>query len=474
MTSIAELIRQPPVGGAQVSYGANHWDLDFVWDESNWDGDLWIAVEMAVPSASATSEWDVAEWDVDVWSEPEWLDVTDWVQGVEWRRGGNPGEQPDPGELTMWLDNTSGRFVPWSPNPFTAPTYMGAGTLMRVSVHDGAGWWQPQMTAVSTSWNRRRQSQGQVHWVEITALDASSQLANLRQWPVAAEGAGDTVSQRVTRLLDAAGWAFGVDLGDVAAQTAITLQATTMTGSRLEELRVLADAFDGRFGVGRDGRATIGRTPGRWLADGVFSAVLSTHAARYTDAGPDDVPVGLWDVDSWDGTSWAGDIWVGPLVGTVHLPYEADSMEEANDDEAIVTVVNVSAAGGTEYEYTAAAGPVGQYGWGFTVDRKDLPYQLSGQAAWGEDLANRILGRGVHAVRPVTCTIDAGWSRQQLVAIALLDHDRLVNVLSPDVAFTDARICEVAHALHLANGEFTWTAEIFFDVSDTYAWEAMP
>lgn len=476
MTSLAELVLTPPVGGtgAQISHTAKHWDIDFVWDVSNWDGDLWIAVEMAVPTASATSLWDVAVWDVDVWSEPQWLDLTCYVQGVQWRRGGSPGEQPDPGELTMWLDNTSGMFVPWSPTPFTSPAYMGAGTLIRVSVHDSAGWWQPQIVAVSTGWNRRRESQGQVHWVEIGAVDASSSLEGVKQWPVPAEGVGDSVSERFARLLDAAGWAYGYDAGTVDEQTPITLQATTMEGSRLEELRTLADAFDGRFSVARDGRAVIGRTPGRWLADGVFSAVLSTHSARYSSEVPGEPEgIGVWDESVWDGALWAGDPWVGTVTGTVHLPYEADSMEEANDDEALVTVVNVSADGGEEYEYFEPTA-VARYGRGFTVERTDLPYEVSGELAWGGDLATRILSRGLHKIRPLACTIDAGWSFAQLVAIATLDHDLLVNVLSPDVAFTDARICEVEHRLILANGSFTWMADISLDVSDTYSWRAAP
>lgn len=474
MTAVADLLQYPPTGGAQIRQTAKHWDIDFVWDVSNWDGDLYLTVEMAVPSASATSLWDVAIWDVDVWSEPQWLDLTCYVQGVEWRRGGDPGEQPDPGQLTMWLDNTAGQFVPWSPAPFTSPAYMGAGTLIRVSVHDNTGWWLPQCTVVSTAWNRRREQQGQVHWVEVSAVDASSQLEGVAQWPVTPVGAGESVSARFARLLDAAEWPYGYDAGAVDAQTPITLQATAMEGPRLEELRLLADAFDGRFGVGRDGVATIGRTPGRWLADGVFSAVLSTHSARYADPLPGDEPAGVWDVGVWDGAVWGGDPWAGTLTGTVHLPYEADSMEEANDDEALVTVVNVSAEGGTEYEHLADAGRLDRYGRGFTVDRTALPYQLSGEAAWGEDLADRILGRGGHTIRPLGCTIDAGWSWAQLIAVARLDHDLLVNVLSPDVAFTDARICEVEHHLTLDNGSFTWTVDISLDVSDTYSWSPAP
>lgn len=472
MTALAELVALPPVAGtgAQIAHGAKHWDVDFVWDQTSWDGDLWLAVEMAVPAAAETSLWDVGEWDVDVWTQPEWLDVTCWVQGADWVRGGSPGEQPDPGELTMWLDNTDGQFVPWSAHPFTSPAFMGAGTLMRISLYDGAGMWEPQITAVSTSWNRRRESRGQVHWVEVTAVDASSQLQRVSEWPVAAVGAGETVSARFARLLDEAGWVYGYDAGDVDSQTPITLQATTLEGPRLEELRLLADAFDGRFGVTRGGQATIGRTPGRWLADGVFAAVLSTCFARYTDVSPDGVPVGAWDSGVWDETSWAGDIWVGPLTGTAHIAYEADSMEEANDDEVIVAVVNVSAAGGTEYSYDDPV-LVDRHGRGFSVERTGLPYELSGQLAWGSDLAGRILGRGVHAVHPVTCSLDAGWGRASLIAISRLDHDLLVNVLSPDVAFTDARISEVAHHLRLENGAYTWTADVAFDVSDTYSWE---
>lgn len=290
MAAIDELLLRPPkaLSGIVVreSSVTGLWD-EFDWDDGYWDAPdgLRFVVEMAVPAPLGAALWGVARWGVDRWSRAEWQDLTCRFQGVEWTRGGSPGGDDDPGELTVQLDNSDGRLLPWSADPFTAPAYMGAGTLMRVSVisdgPDPVVWW-PQIVAVSSAWNETPIAGGQASWVSVPGFETISRLARVKPFAVTPVGAGDTATARFLRLLAAAEWKYGSDTTPIA--TANTYQATDLSAERLGELRDLARSWDARLRSDAQGRATMART-GTALVDAEGREIVLSNECGVREAG---------------------------------------------------------------------------------------------------------------------------------------------------------------------------------------------
>ena len=160
----------------------------------------------------------------------------------------------------------------------------------------------------------------------------------------------------------------------------------------------------------------------------------------------------------------------GMVDDELHIPYVADSFEYANDDEMAVSVVLVANEGGYEAVFDDAVLKE-RFGWVDTDVGLNVTPAI--QAAVAAELADRILTRAALTVRPVVCTLDSGNGPAVLDTIIRLEVDHKVHVQQPGVRFSNARVCEVAHAVTPNGSGVRWTADVGFDVTVDYSWEAV-
>lgn len=233
------------------------WDM-FNWDLENWSYPTWkLAVELWVPNEQNNSLWDLGLWDQAVWSDVGWIDVTDYMQGLQVTRGSYPGERPQVGTITLSLTNKAPYpFSPWSTDPYLAPSYMGPGTLIRVSLHDPVQTlWQPMFAGIVEDWQEETfSSLSHVGRVTITAAETLMLLARIDEFEQSLVGDADTPEQRITRLLEAADWAYGFTSTSTSTEPLIS---TVMAGNRITECYLVADSIDGIFRTARNGYALL-------------------------------------------------------------------------------------------------------------------------------------------------------------------------------------------------------------------------
>lgn len=346
--------------------------------------DWLLAVQAVIPRAD-DSAWDVAQWGSDEWSDLSWTDLSPWVRGCEWHRGaGAPGARPEIGELRITMDDRQGRWSPWGSAatnvvvddvddivvdgeavelggpgfPTLLPPGFGPGTIVRVVAHEPTkGWWVPQFAGKVESWPLTATGVGADKFVTVTVIETVSALAKVDDLALGAlEGFGENATNRINRLLVAAGWRYGF-LSELA--TFWPMQSTDMAVNRLTECYLTADSSDADFLTHRTGQA--------WL----------------TDVDPRNHPVfGSLDVARWDEVVWGRSLWSVPLdelwttarlasvfysgvefhpeeVGEgrtitvdgrrpVRLVYDADSFRMANDVHQIRNHILIARSGGTE------------------------------------------------------------------------------------------------------------------------------
>lgn len=130
--------------------------------------------------------------------------------------------------------------------------------------------WTPLFTGVVESWNESI-GDGRNHRIDVTCVDTLSLLAKINTLEIGAIGTGDTLAERTERLLDAAGWKFGMctaweGADDTGTSATYTLQSTTMANNRLGELKLSAvSARYAEVTCNPDGRYSYGMPP--FMAD---------------------------------------------------------------------------------------------------------------------------------------------------------------------------------------------------------------
>lgn len=269
----------------------------------------------------------------------EWWDVTPDFIGVEWTRGTSPTGQGFPranvGVLNLQLQNGDNFYSPWNQsigtvtdgaNVITATMFREwfPGAVIRAVFFkttsatsystNGTGVtsitrtdWQPVFTGLVEAWEESILYGRNI--VQVTAVETMSLLAAITKPAQSAVGAGDTLSQRIVRLMTDAGWQFGVtDAGYYGSGTnyndlaGYTLQATTMAANRLAEAvlsgesilntQILSDV-DGSLRIGVPtgvSYTNIANGSGKGLAGRIVhvktssTAVLATDVARFPNA----------------------------------------------------------------------------------------------------------------------------------------------------------------------------------------------
>jgi hypothetical protein len=173
-------------------------------------GDLELAVEMAI-GGSGVNGWDQSAWDFAAWASDTsggWVDVTCDTSEVTLASGASA---PD-GLLTAINGTTGGvtlhgdQYNPWAPPQ--APGLLGPAVPVRLRWrHVGDASFQTAFTGVTDGWPFDRAS----GTAPIPILNATGLLANMTlptQTP--AVGQGETIDQRMNRILNAAAWSTGL------------------------------------------------------------------------------------------------------------------------------------------------------------------------------------------------------------------------------------------------------------------------
>jgi hypothetical protein len=207
-----------------------------------------LTVELGMASAfSSVALWDVAEWDVDVWGpDIVWTDVSAYVRSVRtnWQRSRQLDRQPS-ATCQLVLSNGDGRFSPANPS---GDYVVGGQTQIRPRVPlritcEWMGVTYPIFRGVTTRWHDEFPSAAADGVTTVEASDLLDVLARITLPTVEAVGAGDTVAERLARLLNAAGLNVETrfDVGDA------TMQATTMGAGLLSLMQLTCDSDGGLF-----------------------------------------------------------------------------------------------------------------------------------------------------------------------------------------------------------------------------------
>jgi len=214
---------------------------------------------------------------------PIWEDVSQWVRSAAIRRGSSRIDSPvvryEPGTCSVVLSNADRRFDPSNTDgPYVDGDGVSQVRPMR-AVRIRAQWDNqiyPLFYGYADAWD--------VDWREpsdsvctLTATDAFKVLANIKRIPQAPVGAGETTSARINRILDSAAWPA---TDRMIGTGTVTVQATTLEGSALDELWLTSDTEIGELYVDGAGRV---RFRGRSQITGDTRS--ATSQATFGDGG---------------------------------------------------------------------------------------------------------------------------------------------------------------------------------------------
>lgn len=210
-------------------------------------------VEMGVGSIytdSSTAQWDVTEWDEpgEHWASDQsyWYDVTCHVREVSTFAGRERAiDQFEIGTATIVMDNTSG----WADYPITMGDLETIETLLVVRpgrairvgvIAFGTRYvlWGGFIDAANPTYEA-----GTAAMMTLECIDAKGDAGRTEIQSLAAPvGAGETVTQRITRILNMAGWpAYRRDIDSAG----IALRANEMGGQAVDLLDQAADSAGG-------------------------------------------------------------------------------------------------------------------------------------------------------------------------------------------------------------------------------------
>lgn len=350
---------------------------------------------------------------------PRWMDITPDCQGISWQRGGAPGQRPIAGEMTLRLDNRQHKYHPWQ------SLYYGPGTLLRAVISDGMRICSYQFTGLVQKWVEDGEGLEAYAWVDINVWEVQFLLNEVNDNALISPiGAGDDLLARFNRLLAQAAWAFGLN---VFTTQHATFQATNLSQDVATEAYLTVDSVDATLWSGKDGTLYV---RDRSRGSGI-----------------------LWEIDWPD--------------------MHPDAAKNANDDERILSEVNLARTGGTEVNYSNPT-LAGRYQKRSTK-RDGLITQAEAADADLARVAAGILGRADQTYRPVSLGLDSGQNhiaRRLLVEAELTDRltiDRLVGG-EHRVVFSRYAICAISVGVMVSAAGTHWSGDIGLDIETDSDW----
>jgi hypothetical protein len=353
---------------------------------------------------------------------PRWVDLTHSTEGLTWNRGGEPAERPIAGEMNIRLNNDHDEWSPW-----TSP-FFGPGTMIRCAIGDETTL-LAQFCGTSISWNEASAGLEAYNWVDIVVWENMFLLSEVNDHALdGVIGGGDTFTQRVDRLLDQAEWAFG---REIMSTSAAHFQASDFAQDVATNLYLTVDSVDVVVFSDKDG-------------------MLMFH-----DRG-----VG-------SGISWE-----------LHQPdQDTDSIVTANDDDRILSSVDLARVGGTviTYENHGIAGKYQRR----SQTRTDLITVAEPGDADLARVADGMLSRARQTYRPVTFAIESGQGVNQSRLIVEADiTDRLTLFTGlphhDQLQFSNYSICGMAIEVQFGGGGVYMRGTFTMDIEADSAWEVIP
>jgi hypothetical protein len=235
------------------------------WTSPGWTGTISLYVELGLPSpGSGVALWDEAEWDTGTWgADAVWTDVSAYVRGITTNRAvARESNAYNAGTCSVLLDNADLRFTEENASgPFFGQIGSGVPLRIRAAITfpdaTMAAW--PIFVGRIDDWDDTYPNVGAASTVTVTASDVFEQLAAFDGFEQTPRGAGELAGVRIQRILDNAG-----HTGDRNIDTGTTtMQATTLAGNALTELKLTADSEGGALWVEADGTVTFAGRYGR-------------------------------------------------------------------------------------------------------------------------------------------------------------------------------------------------------------------
>lgn len=178
-----------------------------------------------------------------------WTDISDFVLAVSTRRGSNRVASPivryETGTATIVLDNSDRRFDPTNlagPYVVAGVTQVTPMRAVRVRV-SYLGITYDIFRGFADEW-RLSYDLPSMSTVVLTASDAFKVLGNIDRAAGASVGGGEDSGARINRILDSANWPATERIINTGSSN---LQATTLSGNVLTELRLVEDSELGQF-----------------------------------------------------------------------------------------------------------------------------------------------------------------------------------------------------------------------------------
>lgn len=448
-----------------------------------------LAVEMYAPTRNTRWGRDAVSYPNgnpgDTWDNAKWVtkgfrDITADVRGISWRRGADEwAGRPAVGVCTLTLDNRSSVWDPLeltpldelatTPGPIKSDAFR-PGTFIRIGVHATGGttppfdWtggiasgWVPLFAGVVESWPTPTSGRGADRFAEVTLVETVSLLAKVDENALASVvGNDDTPRERITRLLEAAHWAFG-GLADASLtagydDTIDKLQSTDMSLNRLAECYLTADSAGLVFHTHPSGlpflRPHVDLDPN----DARGAAAVDVYTNPYAD----DAPAG-WDVFQAHPAE----------PNTDAVMYAADSLRTRNDDDGYITGYYLANVGVTS-SASEAPSEADRARWGYRVyQRTDLICKNVTTAEWA--LSQRLPRTHRGLVRADSIDLHSGLPGT-FPAIFIHELGDLVRVYpgADEVPYFDAHIDWMEHQItpRQPGQGVIWTARYGFGLSD--------
>ena len=364
----------------------------------------------------------LGEWRVEVFLR-RWVDATSDVRGLSTSRGSRTvsgiTRRTEAGTVTIELLN---RARQWDP---TQNTDWYTGVPLRITVSNGSAM-VPVFTGRVVDIELQWRSYGLDPMVTVTAADAVSVLSQMDLAAVAAVGAGETASARITRILDAAGWPVGdrdISGGGVA------LAATTLEGSVWDQVGTVVDAEVGDCWVRADGVVAF-----RTFAQALNGASSMSFA------------------DDGTGTAYAD----------VQMVYS---------DEQLINRVIYALAGSPTITTLSDTGSAGKYTSGLysTLNVTDLPFSTQALAdAWAQ-LALYIGAEPELRVDTVTL-LPRGNTAMIATLLALEIASKVTVVINPMGGGTITQSCWVRGISHEVTADGVWRCTLSLQSAARYAY----
>jgi len=279
-------------------------------------GAITLYVEVAFASGSGFGVWDTDVWDTATWGPDEtWTDISQYVlhdQGIKTDRAFSRDLQGwNPGTCSFVLNNSDGRF---SPTNLSGPYVAGGVTEIRPwrpirirATHVSSGVTYDVFRGYILAWNETWMRGADFAATAVSCVDELASLARFDGFEQAAVGSGELYGYRMHRILDNAAHQGNRDI-DLGTHT---MQATTLAGNCVAELKLVADSEGGFLWVDADGTV---------VGDGQ-TAVLTNTRSNTVQVVVSDAPTGS------------------------ELPYR--DVDLAYDGEQIENVVSLARAGGS-------------------------------------------------------------------------------------------------------------------------------